>query len=342
VRDRSDWAAKRATYDAQSAGSPRRRGIGVACYFHGSGLGGEGEDFATATAKVDEDYGVTLTSGLTDFGQGSRTVFSLLAAETLGVSMDRVRILRPDTQTAPDSGPTVASRASIVGGNAIRVTTQKIAKLLDLAAADLLGCTPLQLVRDGEHYIGPQEEPVAFEAVVDHARELGLQLSAQGRWQIRPIEWDFDHGTGEPYFTYVFGAQVAEVEVNQRTGKTRVLKIWAAHDAGTILYPKGALGQMYGGIAQGLGYALMEDFRYKDGVPQTLSLARYRVPRAMDVPEIEGTYIQTYEADGPYGAKNLAEPVMIATAPAIANAYYQATGHRVHGFPLPRDSGLAS
>ncbi len=336
VRDRSEWTKKRADFAAQLEGGPTRRGIGVACYFHGSGLGGEGEDFATATLKIEEDYSITLTSGLTDFGQGSRTVFTLLAAETLGVDMDRIRVLRPDTQTALDSGPTVASRASIVGGNAVRVTTEKVALLLELAAADHLRCDPRQLIRDGESYVGPNETPVPFEAVVDHAREMGLQLSAQGRWQIRPIEWNFETGTGEPYFCYVFGAQVAEVEVNRRTGRTRVLRIWAAHDAGKILFPKGALGQMYGGIAQGLGFALMENFRFKDGVPQTLSFTQYRLPRATDVPEIEGTYIQTAGAVGPYGAKNLAEPVMIGTAPAIANAFAQATGIRVRGFPLPR------
>ena len=339
IRDRSEWTEKRAEYAAQPEGSPTRRGIGVACYFHGSGLGGEGEDFATATLRIEEDTSITLTSGLTDFGQGSRTVFALLAAETLGVDIDRVRVLRPDTQTTLDSGPTVASRASIVGGNAVRVTTEKVALLLNLAAADLLRCDPRQLIRDGECYVGPDETPVSFEAVVGHAREMGLQLSAQGRWQIRPIEWNFETGTGEPYFCYVFGAQVAEVEVNRRTGRSRVRKIWAAHDAGKILFPKGALGQMYGGIAQGLGFALMENFRFKDGVPQTLSFKQYRLPRATDVPEIEGTYIQTAGAIGPYGAKNLAEPVMIGTAPAIANAFAQATGIRVRGFPLPRVKG---
>lgn len=253
--------------------------------------------------------------------------------------MDRIRVLRPDTQTAVDSGPTVASRASIVGGNAVRVTAQKIAHLLNLAAADLLGCAPERILRNCEAYIGPAEEPISFEVVVDHARTMGLQLSADGRWQVRPIEWDFERGTGEPYFAYVFGAQVAEVEVSAATGRTRVLKIWAAHDAGTILYPKGALGQMYGGIAQGLGYALMEDFRFEDGVPQALDFDRYHIPRATDVPDIEGTYIQTSFPGGPYGAKNLAEPVMIATAPAIANAFAQATGRRVRGLPLPRWNG---
>ena len=336
VRDRSDWVTKRAAYAVQSRTGSPLRGIGVACYFHGSGLGGEGVDYATATITIERDHGITLTCGLTDYGQGSRTVFALLAAEELGVAMERIRVLRPDTQTALDSGPTVASRASIVGGNAVRVTAQKIVQVLDLAAADLLGCTPERLVRSGEQYIGPAEDPVGFERVVDHARAMGLHLSAEGRWQVRPIEWDFERGTGEPYFAYVFGAQVAEVEVNRATGRTRVVAIWAAHDAGTILYPKGALGQMYGGITQGLGYALMEDFRFADGVPQALDFDRYRIPRAMDVPDIEGTYIQTSHPDGPYGAKNLGEPVMIGTAPAIANAFAQATGQRVRSLPLPR------
>lgn len=336
VRNRSEWTSKRATYDAQPADAERRYGIGVACYFHGIGLGGEGVDFATATLRVEADHSLTLTSGLTDFGQGSRTIFTLVAAEMLGVTMERIRVLRPDTYTAPDSGPTVASRASVVGGNAVRVATSKIAAMLDMSAADLLGCEPEQLVRDGEQYVGPDEEPATFEEVVDHARELGFQLSAQGRWQVPEIEWDFERGTGVPYFGYVFGAQVAEVEVSRRTGRTRVVKMWAAHDGGRILHPTGALGQMYGGIAQGLGYALMENFRFENGIPQALDFDRYRIPRANDMPEIEGTYIETHLPEGPYGAKNLAEPVMIGAAPAIGNAFAHATGVRIRGFPLPR------
>ncbi len=336
VRNRSEWTSKRAAYDAQPADAERRYGIGVACYFHGIGLGGEGVDFATATLRVEADHSLTLTSGLTDFGQGSRTIFTLVAAEMLGVTMERIRVLRPDTYTAPDSGPTVASRASVVGGNAVRVATSKIAAMLDMSAADLLGCEPEQLVRDGEQYVGPDEEPATFEEVVDHARELGFQLSAQGRWQVPEIEWDFERGTGVPYFGYVFGAQVAEVEVSRRTGRTRVVKMWAAHDGGRILHPTGALGQMYGGIAQGLGYALMENFRFENGIPQALDFDRYRIPRANDMPEIEGTYIETHLPEGPYGAKNLAEPVMIGAAPAIGNAFAHATGVRIRGFPLPR------
>jgi CO/xanthine dehydrogenase Mo-binding subunit len=148
------------------------------------------------------------------------------------------------------------------------------------------------------------------------------------------IAWDFDRGSGEPYVCYVFGAQVAEVEVNVTTGRIAVVGLWAAHDAGTILYPQGALGQMYGGLTQGLGYALMEAFDYREGMPQATSLARYRIPRAVDVPEIEATFIQTHLHAGPFGAKNLAEPVMVGAAPAIANAVFHATGVRCRRFPL--------
>lgn len=335
VRAHSGWDCRRAEFAARNA-NPRaaeRHGLGVACYFHGSGLGGEGVDYANITLRIDEDDGLTLQAALTDYGQGSRTVFTLVAAETLGISPERIRLLRPDTQTAVESGPTVASRASMVGGNATRVAAQKLAQLLAFAAAEALHCDPAQLIRDGERYIGPTEEPLTFEQVVAHARALGLQLSAQGYWEIPRIHWDFEHGTGVPYACYSFGAQVAEVAVNRRSGKVRVVKVWAAHDGGQLIFPQGALGQFYGGIAQGIGYALTEGFTFRNGYPDKLNYDRYHIPTALEVSEMEVTFIETTSI-GPFGAKNLAEPVMIATAPAIANAVFHATGVRVRALPI--------
>ena len=333
VRDQSDWTRKRATLLEEST-DEIFKGIGVACYFHGSGLGGEGVDYARATLSIERDHSITLQSGLTDYGQGSRTVFTLIAAETMGVSPTRILMLRPDTDTALESGPTVASRASIVGGNATKVAAGKIRQQLDFAAADLLKCNPDQLVRHGEDFIGPEEEPVLIEKVIDHAFEMGLQLSSQGYWQIPTIHWDFDKGNGTPYFTYSFGAQVAEVEVQKDSGKVKVTHIWACHDGGQIIFPKGAKGQLLGGIAQGLGYALTEGFTYKDGYPQKTNLKQYKLPTALDVPEIETKFIHTSLPEGPYGAKNLAEPVMIATTPAIGNGVFHATGVRCRDFPI--------
>lgn len=331
VRERSDWDRKRADYAAHPE---KACGIGVASYFHGSGLGGEGTDYANISLRIESDHTLVLQAGLTDYGQGSRTVFTLLAAETLGVDPGRIALLRPDTATAIESGPTVASRASMVGGNATLVAARKLDKLLRLAAADALGCDPEQLIRDGESYIGPSEEPLSFDAVVDHALEMGLQLYTQGYWQIPTIHWDFEKGTGVPYFCYTFGAQVAEVEIDRDTGHVKVLGIWAAHDAGRIIFRNGAKGQMLGGIAQGLGYGLLEGFEYQDGYPQQHNFGRYRIARAADLPEIETMYIETTLPEGPFGAKNLAEPVMIGAAPALANAVFQATGIRARRLPI--------
>lgn len=333
VREQSGWAGKRADYSVQRGGDVRR-GIGVACYFHGSSLGGEGADYATATIKIEDDYSITLTSGLTDYGQGSRTVFTLIAAETLGLHPDRIRMLRPDTQHSIESGPTVASRATMVGGNATRVAAGKLEALLVASAARALGCSPAQVVRHGDAYVAPSEDSLGFEQVVDQARRMGLVLSTQGRWQIPVIEWDFKQGTGTPYFCYVFGAHVAEVSLDLRTGQTQVLGVWAAHDAGQIIFPQGAAGQMFGGIAQGIGYALLEDMRFDQGYALHTNYDGYLVPTAADMPPIEATFLQSSFADGPFGAKNLAEPVMIATAPAIANALSQASGVRRRRVPI--------
>lgn len=333
VRENSGWDKKWGEYASQNGGDTRR-GIGVACYFHGSGLGGEGTDYARATISIERDHTVTLQSGLTDYGQGSRTVFTLLAAEVLGVDPERIYMLRPDTHTALESGPTVASRASIVGGNATRVATEKLEKQLRLAGSDMMGCRLEQIHRQGEQFIGPDEEPVSFNDVVDHAYEIGLQLYAQGYWQIPEIHWDFETGTGIPYFTYSYGAQVAEVEVKLATGEVRVDHIWAAHDGGRIIFPKGARGQLLGGIAQGIGYGLTEGFEWKDGIPQSSDFKTYHIPNALEVPDIDTTFIETRLKEGPFGAKNLAEPVMIATAPAIANAVFQATGVRAYRLPI--------
>ncbi len=341
VRRLSDWDRKRAAYAEQTRDGRRtdiRRGIGVAALFHGTSLGAEGHDYAGSTIAIEQDYSVDLTSGLTDYGTGSRTVFTLIAAEELGIHPDRIHMQRPDTDTAVESGPTVASRSTMLGGNAARVAASNLRQTLDYAAADLLGCELYQLVRTGhgaagEGYVGPSEEPVSWERVVDHAREMGLALSSQGKWTAPHINWDHHAGRGTPYMAYHFAAQVAEVEVDTRTGNVQVVGLWAAHDPGKVIFPQGAYGQLFGGIAQGLGYALMEQITYTDGYLQETNFESYLIPTSVDVPELVGTFVEAPFSHGPYGAKNIAEPAMVPTAPAILNAIYHATGTRVRDLP---------
>lgn len=337
VRKMSDWDRKRRDYKPSEPKAIQpgglRRGIGVAALFHGMSLGAEGKDSAVGTLCINDDNSLTLTSGLTDYGNGSRTVFTLIAAETLGINPSRIHMLRPDTATGRDSGPTVASRATVMGGNATRVTAMRLDSLLMTAAADLFHCQIVEVLRDGENYIGPNEEPAGFNQVVDHARRMGLVLSTEGRWNAPENHWSFESGSGKPYFAYHFGAQVAEVQVDTDTGKVEVTGFWAAHNTGTVIFPQGALGQLFGGITQGLGYALMERVDFDSGYIQATNFDEYLIPTAMDVPDIVGSFIEKPFADGPYGAKNIGEPGLVPAAPAIINAIYHATGRRIKNLP---------
>jgi CO/xanthine dehydrogenase Mo-binding subunit len=242
-------------------------------------------------------------------------------------------MLRPDTDTALESGPTVASRATVVGGNAVRIAAMRLDSLLNRAAADLLSCQDVQIARAGEAFIGPSEDPVSFEQVVDHARRMGLTLTTRGRWQVPEIHWSFDSGQGRPYFAYHFGAQVAEVLVDTGTGKVEVTGMWAAHNTGTVIFPQGILGQLYGGMTLGLGYALLERVDYDQGYLQATNFDEYLIPTALDVPDIAGEFIEKPFAPGPFGAKNIGEPGMVPTAPAILNAIAHATGVRIRHLP---------
>jgi CO/xanthine dehydrogenase Mo-binding subunit len=337
VRRISDWDRRKAEIKHSQSKTPAqgelRRGLGVAAFFHGISLGAEGTDTAGSTLRVNDDYSITLTSGLTDYGTGSRTVYTLIVAETMGVRPERIKMLRPDTDSALDSGPTVASRATVVGGNAARIAAMRLDSLLNRAAANYFKCQEVQVSRDGEDYVGPSEEPASFEQVVDHGRRMGLTLSTRGRWHVPDIHWSFESGQGRPYFAYHFGAQVAEVLVDTGTGKVEVTGMWAAHNTGTVIFPQGILGQLYGGMTLGLGYALMERVDYDQGYLQATNFDEYLIPTALDVPDIAGAFIDKPFSYGPFGAKNIGEPGMVPTAPAILNAIAHATGRRVRHLP---------
>ena len=337
VRKLSDWDRRRKEIAAAQPTPPHpgelRRGLGVAATFHGMSLGAEGADFAASTLEINPDDSITLTSGLTDYGNGSRTVFTLIAAETLGLNPSRIHMPRPDTDNSFDSGPTVASRSTVLGGNATRIAAMRLDNLLVEAAANLFGCQVLEIRRDGENYIGPSEEPVDFSTIAAHARSQGIALLVKGRWEAPENFWSFENGTGKPYFAYHFGAQVAEVLVDTGTGKVEVTHLWAVHNPGKVIFPQGALGQLYGGMTQGLGYALLERVDFDNGFLQNTNFDEYLIPTSLDVPEIVSAFIEKPFKDGPFGAKNIGEPGMIPTAPAILNAVYHATGRRVRNLP---------
>ena len=330
----SDYLAKHREYARQEGRF--RKGIGLACSFRGCSLGAEGIDATGAIVSVQYDGSVYVYSGLAENGQGLQTVFSQIAAEELGIGLDRVKFMPTDTALIPDGGPTVASRSTLMGGNAVRLAAAKLRETLLGVALTKLRAGSEELAW-GEGRIWVKKDPsrsFSFDEVVASASAQGELLTELGWYRAPRVSWDERHGQGNAYFTYVYGCQVAEVEVDTETGYTRVLKITAAHDVGRAINPETVRGQFYGGIAQGLGYALLEEVQQHQGEIKTLNFDEYLIPGSCDMPEIEAIIVENPDGFGPYGAKTIGEPTLEITAPAIANAVAQATGRRVRQLPL--------
>ncbi|NJD27758.1 MAG: aldehyde oxidase [Chloroflexi bacterium] len=333
---RPRWRRLRDEAAAHRAGDERRRrGVGIAAMWYGIGNTALPNP-STIEIGVSRDGRVTLFSGAVDIGQGASTVVAQIAADALGLPLERVEIVSGDTARTADAGKSSASRQTFVSGNAAR-----------LAAADLRR----QILQLGE--VGPDveiepapgrlllREPGGRAAVI----ELGelpvvpvtdatadVVLAGRGFFDPETTELDAD-GQGVPYQTYAFGAQVAAVEVDLELGTTMVRTIVAAHDVGRAINPQGVEGQIHGGIAQGLGMALMEAY-----VPgRTENLHDYLIPTVGDMPEIECILIEDPDPAGPYGAKGVGEPALIPTAPAILAAIRDATGVRITTLPASPD-----
>ncbi len=328
---RPRWQALRAEAEAynRSAHGPFRRGVGIACMWYGIGntaLSNPSE----MTLGLKADGTVTLYSGAVDIGQGSNTVMVQIAAEALGVSPQTVRLVAGDTARTLDAGKTSASRQTFVSGNAARLAGLDLRRqLLALTNAGTSArIVPIPggvEIRDGERTIRPDLSRLAADA-------NGDVLVGFGRFDPPTTALDAD-GRGVPYATYAFGAQIALVEVDLELGTTRVLRIVAAHDVGRAINPTLVEGQIHGGIAQGIGLALMEEY-----IPgRNDNLHDYLIPTVGDVPPIEVVLIEDPEPLGPFGAKGVGEPALIATAPAILGAIEQATGVRVTRIPATPD-----
>jgi CO/xanthine dehydrogenase Mo-binding subunit len=270
---------------------------------------------------------LTFFNGAVDIGQGSSTVLLQIAADALGLPAAQFQFITGDTDLTYDAGKTSASRQTFVSGNASRLAGEDLRRrILALANAGsdarLTLAGPLLTVSDGE-----------AERVIDLATlspdDTGAVLAGEGRYDPPTTALD-PKGQGIPYATYGFAAQVAEVEVDTALATIKVTRIIAAHDVGRAVNPTLTEGQIHGGIAQGLGLALMEEF-----IPgRTENLHDYLIPTVGDMPMIEVHLIEDPEPEGPFGAKGVGEPALVATAPAILSAIRHATGARMTRVPV--------
>jgi xanthine dehydrogenase molybdenum-binding subunit len=331
-----DWQSKQGKHDG--------RGVGMASLIHvGGGARVYKSDGCGTTIKID-DYGkIDVFTGATDIGQGSETVIAQIVAEVLGVTVDDVHVTNNDTDACPWDVGAHASRTTFVAGNSALGAAKKIkAQILEIAAKNL-GADPATLdIKKGIIFSTiDNEKNTALGKVLRNAHYVSNGQMLMAEYFYDPANENFDREfKGNLSVSYAYGAHGVEVEVDKQTGQVKILKYIAAHDVGKAINPMLLEGQIYGGGLMGIGYAMGEKMIFDKGVLKNGSFLDYKMPTAKDVPPVEAVIIETDDKDGPFGAKGIGEPGLVPTAPAIANAIYDAVGIRIKDLPITPEKVL--
>jgi CO/xanthine dehydrogenase Mo-binding subunit len=327
----SDYHARRARFARDNPSSAVKRGLGIACFYHGSGFTGSGERILNSLAGMDvtPESKVRVLVSNTEFGQGTNTVLTQIAAESIGIDYDDIIMAAADTGMVPNSGPTVASRTVMVVG-----------RLIERAGVQLV-----EMLR--EHAgLGAKFTREEFFAACERYRAAKGEVASLVRYEAPPgIFWDDEKYRGEAYPSYAWSIHVAQVAVDTVTFSAEVEEFWAVQEVGRVLNPVLATGQIEGGIAQGIGYALYEKVILQNGHMANNQMTNYIIPTAEDVPPIHVFFEEIPFRYGGYGAKGIGELPHDGPAPAIVNAIKDATGISFHAIPLlPEDlfAGLAA
>ena len=318
------------------------RGKGIAC-MHKSTVT---PSSSAAFVKLNEDASVTLLCSAVEMGQGSSTILAQIASEELGIPVEKISVVRPDTDVTPYDMASVSSRSTFFVGNAVRRAAADAREQLLQIAAEILEANPQDLVIEGGKVMvrGVPEKAIPIaELPLGEAFYVG----AKGRGRGRPVlgrgsftvedATPLDRETGQgknPSAFWMYATQAAEVEVDPRSGRVKVLRISSAHDVGKSIHPVAIEGQIQGALVMGVGTALFEEMELEKGRVKNPSFAEYKLPSALDAPEMIPIIVEELHAQGPYGAKGLGEPALAPTAAAIANAIYAAVGVRVKDLPI--------
>jgi CO/xanthine dehydrogenase Mo-binding subunit len=328
-----DRALELASYQEKRDGHVRfnrshpylRRGIGLASYQHGAGFTGAGEERLDSRVRVAglADGTVEVRCSSTEMGQGTTTILTQIAATRLGIPPEWITIARPDTARVPDSGPTVASRTAMIVGKLVENACDDLRRRLGLepdAPGEALRAAIGAWRRDP-----PDSEPVG-----------------ESRYETPPhVQWDEERHHGAAYGAYSWATQVAEVEVDLRTYTARVVDFVAVQDVGHVLNQTLARGQVQGGVAQSIGWALLEECRWRDGALENDRLSSYAAPTSRDIPEIRVEFVESPYPHGGLGAKGLGELPADGPAAAIANAVAAATQTQPRSIPLTPERLMA-
>ena len=320
----SDYEQKKAQFAIQNSRSGSKKGIGIAAFLHGAGFTGAGERYLSSVVGVEacEDGSVRVLVSSTEFGQGTKTVLCQIAAEALGLRYGDVDIAQPDTQEVPDSGPTVASRTVMIVGKLVQSAAIGIRQALTVSG--LLG----------DSYSPDQFREACRSYVAKHGRFRSLARYEQPE----SIVWDEEKYRGSAYAAFAWAVYVATVSVDMTTYSVSVDGFLALQEVGRVLHPALAKGQICGGVAQGIGFALYEKVFWGNGRMQNSQMTNYIMPTAADLPPMRIHFQENGNPHGAYGAKGIGELPMDGPAPAIINAVGDALGASFDAIPLlPED-----
>jgi 4-hydroxybenzoyl-CoA reductase subunit alpha len=343
VVEKSGWNEK-------SGKLPYGRGVGFACSHYVSGAANpvvrSNMPHTTIHLKIDRDAGVTIFSGASEIGQGSDTMQVQMVAETLGVRMDRVKIIAADTELTPVDLGSYSSRVTFMAGNACITAAKNMREQIYTAVAKRLGCDAADLEPRGEEIVCAKNPSLkmTFDAAVVAAIDFHGSLVASGAYT--PPEESrggkFKGAGVGPSPSYSYSAQVIEVSVDTETGHVQVHRIVAAHDCGRALNPLTVEGQVIGSVYMGLGQALQEEMVWRNGRLMNPTFLDYRIPATLDTPHIDCIIVESNDPEGPFGAKEAGEGSLAATIPAVANAIYDAVGVRITSLPITPEKVLAA
>lgn len=317
-------------------------GTGFSCMLQGISNGAEGIDVVGASVQMSQDGSVLIGVGLTEMGQGSHTVFAQIAAEVLGISIDKITVKKLDTDSVHDSGPTVASRSTTVGGMALFKAAQEVKKSLVKMASLMFKVDEKQVIfKDNFALLKNNDSArIPLKEVATAAYWTGFPLMNLAFSKAPESSYNNETSQGNIYIAYNFGTHMMDIRIDRFTGKVEVLRHIASHDVGKVINPLGVEGQVEGGSLMGFGYAHMEKIIYQKGHIINANLADYAVPTIKDRIPTETISVEDFNPTGPFGAKGIGEPPVSGAAAAFANAVADATGIRFRTLPITREDIL--
>jgi CO/xanthine dehydrogenase Mo-binding subunit len=318
----------------------RKHGRGMAACWYGIARTAT-VDRASAFAEIDDGGTVKVLTGVTEIGEGILTVLAQIAAEEVGVRPQDVTIGDNDTARSPEAAHAGATRQTYMIGNVVAMACAEARqRLAEVIAKQWDVDVDLIETANGEIWARGTNHRMTMSDAVHCAKSKGVVPVGSGSFGTDTTGLDPVDGSGRPWQAYVYGCQVAEVEVDTITGEVQVLGMWAAHDVGRAVNPRGVEGQIEGGIVQALGQGLMEEYQLQNGHTTTPGFAKYILPTSLDVPRITSIIVEDPDPIGRLGVKGIGEPAMVPTIPAIMNAIYDAVGVRITSLPASPEKVL--